>query len=139
SAGLWMGNRTPLWAYFTVHGLFLVLIVSLLIWETARWLRSVYVRDLRGKGPQLALLLLGALVVILLAVWLSVFGLYPLDLTPLDGSPASPSPYPVTIIALPLLAWIALLFFRPKQSRVMQFVLALAGLGLGLTLGVEYI
>ena len=44
----WKDGKTPLWAYFDIHGLFLFLIVSLLVWETARWLRSVYVRSLRG-------------------------------------------------------------------------------------------
>jgi hypothetical protein len=47
--------------------------------------------------------------------------------------------YQVTLIALPLLVWTTILFFRQGQSRVAQFVLALAGLALGLTLGVEYI
>ena len=47
--------------------------------------------------------------------------------------------YQVTLIVLPLLLWIAVLFFRSGQSRVMQFVLLLIGLALGLTLGVEYV
>ena len=34
--------------------LFLFVIVSLLIWDTGRWLRSVYVRSLRGTWPLLA-------------------------------------------------------------------------------------
>jgi hypothetical protein len=42
-------NRTPIWAYLDIHRLFLFLIVSLLLWETGRWLRSVKVRTLRGK------------------------------------------------------------------------------------------
>jgi uncharacterized membrane protein len=45
----------------------------------------------------------------------------------------------VTLIVLPLLLWIAVLFFRSGQSRIMQFVLVLMGLALGLTLGVEYV
>ncbi|HEX2906279.1 MAG TPA: DUF2298 domain-containing protein, partial [Phototrophicaceae bacterium] len=46
----WDGVRSPLWTYFTIHGLFLFFIVSLLIWDTGRWLRSMYVRSLQGKG-----------------------------------------------------------------------------------------
>jgi len=47
--------------------------------------------------------------------------------------------YQVAIIVVPLILWIALLFFRDGQSRAMQFVLALAGLALALTLGVEVV
>jgi YYY domain-containing protein len=121
SVHLWEGNRTPLWAYFDIHGLFLFLIVCLLLWDTGRWLREVYVRSLRGK---FALLLAGALIVgalLLGALILSMVG------------------YQVTLIALPLLVWTAILFFRGGQSRPMQFALALIGLGIGLTLGVEYV
>ena len=111
-----------MWAYFDIHGLFLFLIVSLLVWETARWLRTVYVRvaarycGWRCSAGSLvvAALLLGALVLALAS-------------------------YQVTLIVLPLLLWIAVLFFRSGQSRVMQFVLLLMGLALGLTLGVEYV
>jgi YYY domain-containing protein len=117
----WEGNRTPIWAYLDIHGLFLFLIFSLLVWDTARWLRSTYVHSLRGRGKLLAGLF--ALIVVLLgvSVWLAL------------------QSYQVTLIALPLLVWITVLFFRAGQSRMMQFVFALAGLALGLTLAVEYI
>jgi YYY domain-containing protein len=116
-----MGNKTPLWAYFDIHGLFLFLILSLLVWETARWLRSIYVRSLRGTWGLLLLGLLIAVAMIAGAVLLAIFS------------------YQVTLIVLPMLLWVALLFFRSNQSRPIQFVLLLIGLALGLTLGVEYI
>lgn len=117
----WQGPRSPLWTYFTIHGLFLFLIVSLLLWDTVRWLNSVYVRSLRGRLPALAV---GAVALIgLLALMLFV----------------ALNDYPVTIVAGPLILWIALLFFRQGQTREMQYVLALAGLALSLTLGVEFI
>ena len=47
--------------------------------------------------------------------------------------------YPVTIVAVPLLVWIAILFLRDGQSREMQVVLALAGLAIALTLAVEFV
>ncbi|HEX2908837.1 MAG TPA: DUF2298 domain-containing protein, partial [Phototrophicaceae bacterium] len=115
------GVRSPLWTYFTIHGLFLFFIVSLLVWDTGRWLRSVYVRSLQGKGLLLAGLLIAGLVVLAGIFFLAVGG------------------YPVTIVAAPLLLWVAVLFFRQGQVREMQYVLALTGLALGLTLGVEYI
>ena len=117
----WEGARTPIWAYLDIHGLFLFLIFSLLVWDTARWLRSTYVRSLQGRGKWIAGMF--ALIVVLLgvSVWQAL------------------QSYQVTLIALPLLVWITILFFRAGQSRMMQFVLALCGLALGLTLAVEYI
>jgi YYY domain-containing protein len=117
----WEGNRTPIWAYFDIHGLFLFLVFSLLVWETGRWLRSVKVRSLRGKFE-----LLLALVVIVVALLVAALIL-------------SMMSYQVSLIALPLLVWTVILFFRQGQSRSMQFVMALTGLSLGLTLGVEYV
>ncbi len=121
SVSPWTDAKTPLWAYFDIHGLFLFLVVSLLVWDTARWLRSLYVRQLRGTW----LLLISGLVI--LAVIL------------LGSLMLAVASYQVTLVVLPLLIWIALLFFRSGQSRVMQFVLILTGLALGLTLGVEYV
>ena len=117
----WSGPRSPLWTYFTIHGLFLFLIVSLLVWDTVRWLNSVYVRSLRGKLPALAAGV--ALVAGLLGVMLFL----------------ALNDYPVTIVAGPLILWIAVLFFRQGQTREVQYVLALAGLALSLTLGVEFV
>ena len=47
--------------------------------------------------------------------------------------------YQVALIVLPLLSWIAILFFRPDQSRAMRYLLVLIGLALSMTLGVEII
>ncbi|HVU12809.1 MAG TPA: DUF2298 domain-containing protein, partial [Phototrophicaceae bacterium] len=117
----WTDGKTPLWAYFDIHGLFLFLIVSLLVWDTARWLRTVYVRALRGTWSALV----GGLIVVAgMALGALILAI---------------ASYQVTLIVLPLLLWIAVLFFRSGQSRVMQFVLLLMGLALGLTLGVEYV
>ncbi|HLU11006.1 MAG TPA: DUF2298 domain-containing protein, partial [Oceanobacillus sp.] len=115
------GNRTPFWAYFDIHGLFLFLIFSLLMWETGRWLRSVKVRTLRGKFELLLLILLIVMGLIVAAFVLSAMS------------------YQVTLIALPLLIWVTILFFRQGQTLTMQYILALMGLGLALTLGVEYV
>lgn len=117
----WTEAKTPLWAYFDIHGTFLFLIVSLLVWETARWLRSVKVKALRGKGSWL----LAALIVV------GVIGLLALI-----GALAN---YQVALVVVPLIAWIVPLFFRRGQSRAMQFVLVLAGFALALTLAVEIV
>lgn len=117
----WTDGKTPLWAYFDIHGLFLFLIVSLLIWDTGRWLRAEKVGSLRGKGGRLLLLLALVLGAILAAAAMAM------------------ASYQVALVALPLLVWVAVLFFRRGQNRAMQYVLALIGLAVALTLGVELI
>ncbi len=121
SIGPWTGGKTPLWAYFDIHGLFLFLVFSLLVWDTARWFRSVYVRELRGMWP-----LLFALGIVFLAILVAAVFLAMID-------------YQVALVAIPLLIWMAVLFLRPGQTRPMQFILTLAGLAVGLTLGVEFL
>jgi YYY domain-containing protein len=118
---LWEGGKTPLWAYFDIHGLFLFLIVSLLAWDTARWFSQIKVRTLRGTWP---LLLTGLIAFLLIMVGVGI---------------AAAAGYQVALVVVPLVIWIGILFFRNDQSRAMQFVLVLAGLGLCLTLGVEII
>lgn len=117
----WTDGKTPLWALFDIHGLFLFLIGSLLVWETGRWLRAVHVRTLRGAWLPVVILGAVGLAVLLASVLLSAVA------------------YQVTLVALPMLAWTVALFFRQGQTRAMQYLLALTGLSLGIILGVEYI
>lgn len=121
SVAPWEGGRTPLWAYLDIHGLFLFLLVSLLIWETARSLRQVRVAALRGRG--------------LLLVSAAALG----GLLLVSAVGATLAGYQVALIAVPLIVWIAMLFFRPGQSPEMQTVLVFMGFALALTLGVEVI
>lgn len=118
---LWEGHKTPLWAYIQIHGYFLFLIVGLLIWDTWRWFSTVTMRDLRGKLSTLVTILFVQAVVMVIALLLAL----------LD--------YQVALVVLPLISWIVVLFFRPNQSRTMQYVLVLIGLGLSITMGTELI
>ncbi len=121
SVRLWDGGKTPLWAYFDIHGLFLFLILSLLIWDTAKWLRTTRVSALIAN-QKLAKSAGGACVIVgLLAIILAMAG------------------YQVALVVLPLIAWIPLLFFRPGQSLALRYTLVLIGLALSLTLGVEIV
>ncbi|MCY4063699.1 MAG: DUF2298 domain-containing protein [Chloroflexi bacterium] len=121
SIRLWDGGKTPLWAYFDIHGLFLFLILSLLIWDTAKWLRATRVSALIANKA-LAKTAGGAGIIgCLLAVVLAMAG------------------YQVALVVLPMIVWIALLFFRPGQTLALRFTLVLIGLALSLTLGVEVI
>lgn len=117
----WSGGKTPLWAYLDIHGLFIFLIASLLAWETGRWLRGVKVKALRGQARWLQLAF--ALTLIIALGLLVVAAIE----------------YQVVLIAVPLILWIVPLFFRPDQSREMQYVLVLIGLGLAMTAGVEFV
>jgi YYY domain-containing protein len=121
SVRIWDGNQTPLWGYLTIHGLFLFFILSLLIWETGRWLRATRVRALRGRQ------------LVLIAFLIGIGGILVAALV------AALADYQAAIIVIPLVVWIAILFFRPGQSISMQFVLVLAGLALAITLGTEVI
>ena len=53
SVRLWQDGKTPLWAYFDIHGLFLFLVVSLLVWDTVHWLRATRVSALVDKQAAL--------------------------------------------------------------------------------------
>jgi YYY domain-containing protein len=118
---VWDGPKTPLWAYVLIHGLFLFLVISLLIWETGRWMRAVKVSQLRGRSNVLVGLLAAILFVLLVTVGAILMG------------------YPVALFAIPLVGWVAILFFRPGQSRSMQYILVLIGLALSITMGTELI
>lgn len=127
--------RTQVWMYLIVHGLFLFLILSLLIWDTARWLRSVYVRSLRGQLPLLLAGFFAVALVLLIGIFIASFPIpFP---KAASGNPLPPAP--VALVVVPLLVWVSLLFLRQNQSREMRYILALTGLALGLTLGVELI
>jgi YYY domain-containing protein len=121
SIQLWQQNRTPLWSYMHIWGTFLFLIISLLVWESQRWLSSVKVKVLKGKD-----------------VWV-IFGFILLFFILLIAVVAAGASYQVALFVVPLVVWVAVLFFRPNQSPQMQFVLVIAGLALCLTLGVEVI
>ncbi len=117
----WVEGKAPIWGYLTIHGLFLFVIVSLLAWDTMRWLRSVQVKSLRGTYTFLAVGIVIAAAVLIAALVLFLLGT------------------PITMIVVPLIGWIAVLFFRKGQTLPMHFLLAASGLALALTLAVEYV
>ena len=121
SLRLWQGGRTPLWAWLDIHGLFVFLLLSLLVRESARWMRGTQVGQLRGKGRLLVGVAVLVLVVLALAMALAMAG------------------WQVALPALPMMVWCVLLFLRPGQSAALQVALGLAALALALTLGVEFL
>lgn len=118
----WKYDKTPLWAYINIHGVFLFIIFSLLVWQTARWLRQHKVADLRGFSvPVLSVLGIIALTIVL-TLYLGIFG-----------------EYKIFVIALPMLIWVFVLFLLPDQSQIERWVYVLIGLALGLTMAVEVV
>ncbi len=124
------GSKTPIWAYLDIHGIFIFIIVSLLVWQTVRLLRRVYVRDFIGRTWPLLLLLGIIAATVLAALFMSVFSvkIWLLSL-----------PIPLALLCLPLFAWCAILFVVPDQSREMRIVYVLAGLALAVSFGVEIV
>jgi len=115
---LWKGDRTPLDAYFIIHGLFLFITVGFLLVETRRWMQKTTLDEIRDLiNP--ALFTLGALILLVIVLWLAG--------------------YKVAIIALPLIAWTGLLMIRPDAEPERRVTLSLVGLALLLTLVVEFV
>jgi YYY domain-containing protein len=124
------GAKTPVWAYFTLHGLFLFIVIAFLVWQTARVLRSVYVRDFIRRAWILQLMTFVIALTLLIAIVLTVL---PMPVALISGA------IPLAIVLVPLLAWTGILFFLPDQPRQVRTVLAIVGLALSISLGVEII
>lgn len=117
----WQGDRTPFWAYLDLNGLFLFLVISLLVWDTARYLREIRVGQLAGRRSLVVMSLAGL-------VWLAVIVL----LVALGG-------YTIALVALPVVFWSAVLFFRAGQAPQMRIVWAIVVLTISLTFVVDVI
>ncbi len=117
----WEQETTPLWAYLYVHGTLIFLVISLLVWQTARWLRAVRVRALEGLAVPVLGIGGGLLLVLLASI---VYGVREAA---------------VAQLAVPLIAWAALLFFLPGQSALLRAINALIALALAISLGVELV
>lgn len=117
----WTQARTPLWAYLYIHGTFLFIIACFLLWQTARILRRVHVRDLEGLAVPLTLAGIAAVGGVIVCL---VAGAHDV---------------PALQVAGPLLIWAVALFFVPNQHPRLRLMYPLIVLGLALTLGVELV
>ncbi len=124
------GNKTPIWAYLDIHGVFIFFLFSLLVWQTVRILRRTYVRDLI-QNQRVVLLILSVIGLTVLATVL--FGVPTLSVSIFNP------PYPVAFLVFPLIGWATILFFLPNQSREMRALLALMILALALTFTTEMV
>ncbi len=121
SVELWRGSRTPLSAYLVVHGLFLFVLVSWLTWETRDWMARTPLSALGRLRPYSGVMGAGLLLVVGGIVAATGAGLA------------------IAPLALPLLLWLAIVFFRREQPLERRIVMALTAAAIGLTLLVEIV
>jgi YYY domain-containing protein len=134
----YQNDTTPLWAYIDMHGIFLFLVTSLLVWETVVWLRTTRVAALRGRLWGLLAVAAGAVALLAVVLFLAFIGLPTERVDPETGGQVR-NLYRALLVAAPLTVWAALLFFRPRQGREKQFVMAAIVLALAITIGVEFV
>jgi len=127
---IWQGLRTPLIDYLSVHGLFLFIIISILIWESRFVLKLVPFEFLLNTP-------LGELIpkiknqLILAAV--GVVGFIVISFVLLAND------YQSVWFAGLLLIWVTALILRPSQAMPQRVWLTLVGAGLGVTIVVELV
>lgn len=134
SIEIWRGARTPFVDYLSVHGLFLFILISYLVWQSRQWPSAV-----RAKIPTNYLLNtpLGALLprirfplLLIIIASVTLVGL---------GFGMSLNDYEAVLFASPLAVWVAILLFLPNQSLPQRLWSAIFGVGLGLTILVEFV
>ncbi|MCP4514560.1 MAG: hypothetical protein GY824_04930, partial [Delftia sp.] len=116
----WKGSKTPLWAYFGIHGLFLFPVITWLLLnfrgapqKISAWL----------KMPQKSRKTLWALVILFALAMLTLF--------------ATVAGYQVALAVLPLGSLALLVLLQRETSPAGRLVALLSGVGLALTLWVE--
>lgn len=117
----WTGSSTSITAYLTVHGLFLFVIVSWMIWESRKWMAATHLSELQKLRPYLGAILIG------MFVFLAGTGLL------------VRRGYDVALLVIPLMVWCGILILRPGLPVEKRVVLSLTGIGVALTFLVEVV
>jgi YYY domain-containing protein len=120
-AELWQGSRTSISAYLTVHGLFLFVIVSWMVWESRKWMAATPLAELQKLRPFFGVISISALVLLTATGLLIVKG------------------YSVALLVIPLMVWCGLLILQPGLPEEKRVVLVLTGIGVALTFFVEIV
>ena len=119
---IWHGSKTPIMAYFQVHGLFLFLVVGLLVGETRDWVRNRYNNLLSYRNRSVDILFLGGLIPAMI-IGLVLF---------ISGVVIAP-------VVLAIVVWSIALMVIPDQSVAKRICFGLTSVGLLLSLFVEFI
>ena len=117
----WRGGHTPLSSYFTHWGVFLFLIFAWMVWETREWMASTPLSSLNKLKPYQLIIELSLAAFFVTLIYLLYRGAV------------------ISLIALPLAVWAALLILRPGQSDAKRWVLFMVGTSLVLTIAVEVV
>ena len=124
---LWTEARTPLIDYFTVNGLFLFILISFLIYESAGRIKRGFLAWREAPLAWLAnnrRLYIGLGIAIVVVCGINLLWFFDLQ---------------VFVFVLPLLLWIGLIFLKKGQPFLKKIVLALFAIGLCLSLLVEVV
>jgi YYY domain-containing protein len=117
----WEGGRTSLDAYLTVHGLFLFILASWMMWETRQWMASTPISALKKLRRYASLFfIMGMIFIVTIAVFISE------DVV-------------IAILVIPLILWAGLLSLRRGMPLEKRLVLILTAVALGLTSIVEIV
>ena len=119
---IWKGTHTPLSSYFVHWGLFLLILVFWMGWETRQWMATTPLSALRRLERFQTLIWAGVGAVLLLMVLM-----------------AAVLKVRVHFLAIPLAIWAALLLFRPGIGDSKRIVLFMVGTALFLTIFVEVV
>jgi YYY domain-containing protein len=117
----WKGSRTPLEAYFLVHGLFLFILISYVIGLTRERLKAIRFADLKKYAGLGTILLLAGSLLIAGLVILGVLG------------------YPVLVFAVPMILWAVVIGVGDKLPDEHRMTLGLFATALAITGGVEMV
>jgi YYY domain-containing protein len=117
----WKGSHTPLDAYFIIHGLFLFILITYLVWQTRDWLISVPFDAMRKYSGIGGILLTSVALLVAGLVILGALG------------------YPVLVLAIPLILWAVILGLRKGLADEHRVVLGLTAVSLAVTCVVELI
>ncbi|MEW5941721.1 MAG: DUF2298 domain-containing protein, partial [Chloroflexota bacterium] len=111
----WTGTHTPLTSYFTHWGVFLFLLFAWMVWETREWMAATPLSSLKKLRPYqllIELALAGFVLALIYLVYREAI---------------------ISIVALPMAVWAAILLLRPGQSDAKRWVLFMVGTSLALT------
>ena len=121
AAELWKGGRTSVSAYLTVHGLFLFVLLTWIVWEARQWMASTPLSALSRLRPAahwIAAASMGFLGVVAVLLALG---------------------YAIALVVFPVILVAVMLVLRPSLSLEKRIALILTAAAVGLTFVVEVV
>ncbi|HEX9680100.1 MAG TPA: DUF2298 domain-containing protein, partial [Anaerolineales bacterium] len=121
AADLWQGSRTDLGSYLVVHGVFLFILTTWIVWEIRQWMAATPLSALTRLRPWWTTIAIGALAWGVALLVLVVLG------------------FSLAWLALPLVTAAGLLILRPGQPIGKRITLVLAATAVTLTFVVDLV